>query len=411
MALRFLDHRGDMAARIRDRDWSTTPFGPITGWPATLRTTLGLCLGSAFPTAVYWGPDLRLLYNDAWAPIPADRHPACLGQPAAEVWQDIWDVVGPQFARVLATGEGFAAYDQPLTFIREGQPVDTFFTYSFSAIRDEAGEIVGIFNQGNETTRTIRAEQRQAAEAERLRVSEERLQLALDSSLSIGTWDWDVAADRVTADARFARLYGVDPDVAAQGASIETFFGGIHPDDLPRVQVAIAATLNQGAPFIEEYRLVQAHGRVTWVVAQGRARFGAAGRPARFPGISFDITKRRLAEEAAREAAAELRIATEAQAFVHRLAEQLRRLGSTAEVMQLTAAALGKRLGADRVGFLRVVGEEALQFETSWTSDALTPIAGTMPLDRIGRRALEVYNPSVSGGAPRRTHGHSGGEW
>src|SRR3712207_8043407 len=85
-----------MSARIRGFDWSSTPLGPIEQWPEPLRIALSIAEHSAFPTAIYWGPELRLLYNDAWAPIPAERHPAVLGQPAAEVWSDIWEVVGPR---------------------------------------------------------------------------------------------------------------------------------------------------------------------------------------------------------------------------------------------------------------------------------------------------------------------------
>ncbi len=92
---------GEMAALIRARDWADSPLGTIDDWPASLRSALSICLGSSFPTAIYWGPDLRLLYNDAWAPIPAERHPWALGRPGAEVWADIWDVAGPQIRRVL----------------------------------------------------------------------------------------------------------------------------------------------------------------------------------------------------------------------------------------------------------------------------------------------------------------------
>ncbi len=504
-----------MGRRIRDHDWSRTPFGPLETWPATLRTALGLCLESSHPTAVYWGPDLRLLYNDAWAPIPAERHPACLGQPGAEVWGDIWDVVGPQFDDVMANGAGIAAYDQPLTFVRDGVPVDTWFNYSISPIRDDTGEIVGVFNQGNETTRFVLAERRQVAERDRLRElfqqapgavallrgadftfdiandaygdlighrdiigkpivealpevaeagflalledvrasgetyrataapvplfrsegglgeirlldfvyqpirdatgqvtdifvqandvtdraraeqalreSEERLQIALDSSLSIGTWDWDVTADLVTADARFARLYGVDPEVAERGASLETFFGAIHPDDLPRVDAAIRETLASGKPFIEEYRLTQPGRADIWVVAQGRARFDAEGRPVRFPGVSFDITQRRHAEDRARETAAELRAATEAQDFVFRLTERLRSLDSPAAILEATTAAIGRRLSADRVGFYRLLSEDLVQFMACWTSERMAPLTGTMPTADFGDPNLQRY--------------------
>ena len=77
--LRFLDHPGEMAARIREKDWRGHPLGPPETWPQALRFSLNLALASSFPMAIYWGPDFHLLYNDAWSAIPADRHPWALG--------------------------------------------------------------------------------------------------------------------------------------------------------------------------------------------------------------------------------------------------------------------------------------------------------------------------------------------
>ena len=160
---------GEMAGRIRRHDWSATPLGPIEAWPHSLRVALGICLNSSIPTAIYWGPELRLLYNDAWATIPAERHPGALGQPAAKVWADIWAIVGPQFERTLATGEGFSTFDQMLPMVRGGEVTETYWNYSFTPIRGEDGSVVGVFNQGNETTGRVLAERQKAAETERLR--------------------------------------------------------------------------------------------------------------------------------------------------------------------------------------------------------------------------------------------------
>lgn len=163
----FLKHGGQMAELIRQRDWSDG-LGPIETWPPSLGSALSICLSSAFPTAIYWGPELRLLYNDSWAPIPGERHPAALGRPAREVWADIWDVVGPQFDQVMATGKGFSTYDQMLPIMRSGIQTETYWNYSFTAIRDENGEIAGIFNQGNETTATVLARRQAQEEISRL---------------------------------------------------------------------------------------------------------------------------------------------------------------------------------------------------------------------------------------------------
>lgn len=158
-----------MGARIRAHDWATTPLGSPDRWPQSLRSALSICLNSSFPTAIYWGPELRLLYNDAWAPIPAERHPWALGQPAAEVWDDIWSVVGPQFGQVLATGQGFSTFDQMLPMVRGGEVKETYWNYSITPIRGEDGSVIGIFNQGHETTAAVLAERQKTAETDRLR--------------------------------------------------------------------------------------------------------------------------------------------------------------------------------------------------------------------------------------------------
>lgn len=157
----FLQGEGEMAARIRAYDWTGTALGPVAGWPVELRTMLGLVLQSSAPMALYWGPNFKLLYNDAWAHIPAERHPWALGKPGAEVWADIWDVVGPQFEAVRATGEGFVTLDQLLMMERRGRPRETWWNYSLTPIRGEDGAVLGILNEGLEVTDRIELERRQ----------------------------------------------------------------------------------------------------------------------------------------------------------------------------------------------------------------------------------------------------------
>lgn len=163
-----------MGALIRAHDWARTPLGAPTAWPQSLRSALSICLHSSFPTAIYWGPELRLLYNDAWAPIPAERHPGALGQPANEVWSDIWSVVGPQFAAVMRDGQGFATFDQLLPMMRGGAVRETYWNYSFTPIYGESGKVEGVLNQGHETTERILFERdREAAAARQRRLFEQ----------------------------------------------------------------------------------------------------------------------------------------------------------------------------------------------------------------------------------------------
>ncbi|HZL57356.1 MAG TPA: PAS domain-containing protein, partial [Bryobacteraceae bacterium] len=129
-----------------------------------------------------------------------------------------------------------------------------------------------------------------------LRKSEERLTLGLEAGSGVGTWDWDVAADRVYSDARFARLFSVDPAKAAAGVPVGDFIDGIHPEDRERVSQRIQQTLETGEYFSEEYRVVSEDGLGRWIYAQGRCHRDANGKAVRFPGVAIDITRRKESE-------------------------------------------------------------------------------------------------------------------
>ena len=158
-----------MGQRIREFDWANHPLGPPKQWPSALRMALSLCLNSSFPTAIYWGEDLHVLYNDAWSVIPAEKHPGILGLPAREAWSDIWDIVGPQFQQVMRTGQGVAEYEQMLPMVRGGRPTETWWNYSFTPIRHADHRVCGVFNQGNEITGVVLARREREAELQRWR--------------------------------------------------------------------------------------------------------------------------------------------------------------------------------------------------------------------------------------------------
>jgi PAS domain S-box-containing protein len=147
----WLPDKGEMGQLIRRFDWSGTLLGPISQWPQALRTSVSICLQSRFPLFVQWGPELVLIYNDAYTPILGAKHPA-LGQPMRVVWSDIWDVIGPMLGSVLATGRATWMDDQLLVLNRYGYREDAYFIYSYSPIRGDLGTIEGIFTAVVETT-------------------------------------------------------------------------------------------------------------------------------------------------------------------------------------------------------------------------------------------------------------------
>jgi PAS domain S-box-containing protein len=162
--LAFLAGDSSLARQIREADWSRSPLGPPQQWPQSLRSVVNVLLGSAFPMFVAWGPELGMLYNDAYAEILGRKHPASLGAPFEQVWADIHKDIMPFVRRALG-GEAFFVEDLPLRMHRRGFDEDTWFTFSYSPVRDESGQIAGFFCACSETTKAVLA-QRQLRERE-----------------------------------------------------------------------------------------------------------------------------------------------------------------------------------------------------------------------------------------------------
>src|SRR5947208_8549728 len=146
----------EMGKLIRSMDWSKTPLGPIESWPQSLRTTVSLCLSSNFPIALAWGPKHVQIYNDGYWPICGEKHPGSMGQDFTDCWAAPWPVIGEAFERALA-GETSFLENQRMFLDRNGYLEETFFTFSFSPIRDETG-VAGLFHPVTETTARMLSE-------------------------------------------------------------------------------------------------------------------------------------------------------------------------------------------------------------------------------------------------------------
>jgi PAS domain S-box-containing protein len=172
---------GEMARLIESFDWSRSPLGSPAQWPQSLKTALNICLSSRFQLAIYWGPELVFLYNDAEREVIGSLHPYALGKPAREVLVDMWETVGPMLYKVLKSGEATWSVDQPLMIDRYGSVEKAFFTWSYSPIPDDDGNIGGVLLVTEETTQRVLAERRlrEAAERERKLRAEADSQRAL----------------------------------------------------------------------------------------------------------------------------------------------------------------------------------------------------------------------------------------
>lgn len=140
----FLAGGGEMGALTRAFDWSKTSLGPPETWPQSLRVTVRLVLTSRHPMFIWWGPDLLQFYNDAYrATMGPERHPSALGARGRECWDEIWDIIGPQIAYVMAGKGATWNEDQLVPVTRHGRREDVWWTYSFGPI-DFEGEVGGV---------------------------------------------------------------------------------------------------------------------------------------------------------------------------------------------------------------------------------------------------------------------------
>ena len=212
-----------MGELVRSKDWSVTPLGPIGSWPSSLRTAVSIVLNSNFPISMTWGSGHNQIYNDGYWPICGAKHPQSMGQDFTECWASAFPVIGDAFRSALA---GKTAYleDQRMFLDRLGYLEETFFTFSFSPIRDEAGNVAGLFHPVTETTGKM--------------VSQRRARLLRDlAAKGLGAQSLDEAmvySAQVLADdpfdLPFALFYALDDDRSSARLVAQT---GIAPGETP----------------------------------------------------------------------------------------------------------------------------------------------------------------------------------
>ncbi len=174
---------------------------------------------------------------------------------------------------------------------------DDYLTKPFSA-RELVARVAA--NIAMARLRQEAAEAVRASEA-KAREQAERVQLALDAGAIVGTWVWDVQADQVTGDERFARSFALDPARCRAGVALAEATASIHDADRARVEQEIGESLRRGGAYRCEFRVRQHDGVFRWIEANGRVDLDEHGAAVRFPGVLIDIEHRRAIEAALRE--------------------------------------------------------------------------------------------------------------
>jgi PAS domain-containing protein len=149
----------EMAILMRSLDWSQTSLGEPSGWSQSLKTVLSILLSSQHPIFLWWGEELIQFYNDAYRPIlGTTKHPQAMGQRGRECWQEIWHVIEPMIEAVMQRGEATRIQDGLLMLERNGYLEECYFNYAYSPVRDETGQVSGVFCACDETTKRVLGE-------------------------------------------------------------------------------------------------------------------------------------------------------------------------------------------------------------------------------------------------------------
>jgi PAS domain S-box-containing protein len=291
----FLRNSGEMSALTQSYNWAATPVGPIESWDVSLRTTLSLLLSSKFPMLLWWGDSLIQFYNDAYRDTMGNdgKHPAALGQKGVDCWQEIWDTIHPFIEKVRNNGESTWHEDMLLPIYRQGLVQDTYWTFSYSAVPDDAGIIAGVLVVCTETTEKV-------INTRYLEESKNELEFAIDAT-ELSTWDVDPRTGRLSGNARLKEWFGLAPQDEVPLSSATDV---IIDKDRGRVLEAIERVLqyDSGGYYDIEYTIkhpITLQERA--VRAKGRAWFNDSREAYRFNGTLQDITaQKKAAEEIAR---------------------------------------------------------------------------------------------------------------
>lgn len=260
---------GEVGRRARSLDWAQTPLGAPQDWPQALRHAARLVLHSSLPMTLAWGPELIQVYNEAYLQILGDKHPAALGQPVEQVYAEIWDQIGPILRRVYETGEAVGFEDMYLPIARKGFAEEMYFTFSYSPVYDDAGQVGGLLSSAVETTHSVltrrRSEVLRRLAAVSSRVTLPELIAATRECLDEASDDLPVCmlwlADSQRRDVELLASTGVREETVPSHETVRSWipWERLGPDfgflELPETAVE-ALALEDGRPGVSRVRLL-----------------------------------------------------------------------------------------------------------------------------------------------------------
>lgn len=236
------------------------------------------------------------------------------------------------------------------------------YDYIFVPVIGADGEVEAVAGTTRDVTDRVETERR-------LRESEERSAFVRRSS-GVGFWYCDLPFDVLEWDELVKSHFHLPPDATV---TIQTFYDRLHPDDREPTRQAIERSIAGRSPYQVVYRTVNPQtGAVTWVRAIGRTFYAEDGTPTRFDGVTLDVSDQKRAEEQ--------------QAYLFELSDTIRPLSDPADVQAAASRVLGERLGANRVIYFEICGDEYV-IDRDYAAGVL-PLSGRYPVAAFGPALL-----------------------
>ena len=149
----FLSPHLQFARKVK---WDSTPLGPMESWSPEFRQAVNLLMNNPHPAALFWGSDLTMIYNEAYAEeVAGNKHPSLMGTGFSGPFAELWDSVSPVFAECARTGISVRRENDYLPIQRRGILEETFFSWSFTPLYGGTTRILGFYNAPFETTQQV----------------------------------------------------------------------------------------------------------------------------------------------------------------------------------------------------------------------------------------------------------------
>jgi signal transduction histidine kinase/PAS domain-containing protein len=376
----FLSGGGEMGARMRAFDWTNHPLGEPINWPQPLKTMVRMALTTRHPVFVFWGPELFCFYNDGYrASIGSDKHPAMLGARGADMWREIWDIIGPQIDLVMK-GDGATWHKNALVPIyRDGVLEDVYWTYSYGPIDDpdSPNGIGGVLVICTETTEQVETSNRLAMEKENF------ARLFEQSPSFMALLNGPEHVFELT-NPEYRKLIGHRdvlgktvaeglPEAAEQG--YVALLDQVYETGLPYRAVGARFTLQTipGRDVIERYvdfvyqPMIGEDGKVSGIFVEG-----------------VDVTERREADEAMRENEERLR-------FLDKLGQAVARSRDADDIMAMTTRLVGEHMGISNCAYADMdADQDGFTIRGDWAADGSPHITGHYSLADFGELAVRM---------------------